>query len=118
MADTLQRLVFFKAAIASNKDSILLFEEPEAHCFPPYIAHITQEVINAETNQFFIATHSPYVLNDFMEDENTRAELAIYMADFQDGKTVVYRLSDEELNEVYNHGIDVFFNYERFTAHG
>lgn len=118
IADTLQRLVFFKAAIASNKNSILLFEEPEAHCFPPYIAQITQEIIDSETNQFFIATHSPYVLNDFMEDKNTRAELAIYMADFKDGQTVVYRLTDEELDEVYNHGIDVFFNYERFTAHG
>ena len=118
IADTLQRVIFFKTAIASNKDSILLFEEPEAHCFPPYIAQITQEIINAETNQFFIATHSPYVLNDFMEDKNTRAELAIYMADFKDGQTVVYRLTDEELDDVYNHGIDVFFNYERFTAHG
>ena len=28
VADTLQRLVFYKAAILSNKDSILLFEEP------------------------------------------------------------------------------------------
>ncbi len=118
IADTIQRIIFYKAAIASNKDSILLFEEPEAHCFPPYIAQITQEVINAETNQFFIATHSPYVLNDFMEDEETRAELAIFMADFEDGQTVVYRLSDEELNEVYIYGIDVFFNYERFTTHG
>lgn len=118
IADTLQRVIFFKIAIASNKNSILLFEEPEAHCFPPYIAHFTQEVINAETNQFFIATHSPYVLNDFMENEATRAELAIYMADFQDGQTVVYRLTDEDLIEVYNYGIDVFFNYERFTTHG
>lgn len=118
IADTLQRLIFFKAAITSNVNSVLLFEEPEAHCFPPYIAHFTQEVINAETNQFFIATHSPYVLNDFMEDEEIRAQLAIYMADFQDGQTVIYRLTDEELNEVYNYGIDVFFNYERFTAHG
>jgi len=116
IADTLQRLIFFKTAIASNKDSILLFEEPEAHCFPPYIAYFTQDVIDAETNQFFIATHSSYVLNDFLED--TKTDLAIYMVDFQDGQTVVYRLSDEELDEVYTYGIDVFFNYERFTAHG
>jgi len=116
IADTLQRIIFFKAAIASNQDSILLFEEPEAHCFPPYIAHFTQDVIDSETNQFFIATHSPYVLNDFLED--TKINLAIYMVDFQDGQTVVYRLSDEELDEIYTYGIDVFFNYERFTAHG
>lgn len=116
MADTLQRIVFFKAAIASNTDSILLFEEPEAHCFPPYIAHITQEVIVAQTNQFFIATHSPYVLNAFLEQ--SREELAIFIVDYRDGQTVINRLTDDELNEVYDYGIDVFFNYERFMQHG
>lgn len=116
MADTLQRIVFFKAAIASNTDSILLFEEPEAHCFPPYIAHITQEVIAAETNQFFIATHSPYVLNAFLEQ--SREELAVFIVDYHDGQTVINRLTDTELTEVYDYGIDVFFNYERFTHHG
>jgi AAA15 family ATPase/GTPase len=116
IADTLQRVIFYKAAIASNKNSILLFEEPEAHCFPPYIAHFTQDVLNSETNQFFIATHSPYVLNDFLE--YNRDDVAIYMADFKDGQTVIYRLTDDEVNEVYNDGIDVFFNYERYTQHG
>jgi AAA15 family ATPase/GTPase len=115
IADTLQRLIFFKTAIASNKDSILLFEEPEAHCFPPYISHFTQEVIYSESNQFFIATHSPYVLNDFLENKETRKELAIFFADFKDGQTIINRLSDEELSEIYNYGIDVFFNYQRFT---
>ena len=117
IADTLQRVIFFKTAIASNKDSILLFEEPEAHCFPPYIAHFTQDVINSINNQFFIATHSPYVLNDFLETEETRKELAIFIADFKDGQTVINRLTDDEVNEVYDYGIDVFFNYERFTRH-
>lgn len=113
IADTLQRVIFFKTAIVSNKNSILLFEEPEAHCFPPYIAHFTQDVLNSETNQFFIATHSPYVLNDFLE--YNRDDVAIFMADFKDGQTVIYRLTDDE---VYDYGIDVFFNYERFTQHG
>ncbi len=116
IADTLQRIIFFKAAIASNESAILLFEEPEAHCFPPYIAHFTQEVIHSTTNQFFIATHSPYVLNDFLEYE--RNDVAIFMADFKDGQTVINRLTDDEVNEVYDYGIDVFFNYERFTSHG
>jgi AAA15 family ATPase/GTPase len=115
IADTLQRIVFFKAAIASNTDSILLFEEPEAHCFPPYIAHFTQEVIHSESNQFFIATHSPYVLNDFLERKLD--ELAVFFIDYQNGQTVINRLTDAELNEVYDYGIDVFFNYERFTRH-
>jgi len=113
IADTLQRIIFFKTAIASNKNSILLFEEPEAHCFPPYITHIAKEIINSESNQFFIATHSPYILDTFLE--NARADLAIFMADFKDGQTVIKRLTDAELNDVYEYGLDLFFNAELFT---
>lgn len=113
IADTLQRIIFFKAAIASNEDSILLFEEPEAHCFPPYITHIAKEIINSKSNQFFIATHSPYILDTFLE--NARADLAIFMADFKNGQTVIKRLTDSELNDVYEYGLDLFFNTELFT---
>lgn len=33
-SDTLQRMLFYHAAIVSNRDSVLVFEEPEAHAFP------------------------------------------------------------------------------------
>jgi len=113
IADTLQRIIFFKAAIVSNRDSILLFEEPEAHCFPPYITHIAREIIESKTNQFFIATHSPYILDTFLEKD--RDDLAIYMADFKNGQTVVKRLTDEQVNDVFEYGLDLFFNAELFT---
>ena len=113
IADTLQRLIFFKAAIASNRVSVLLFEEPEAHCFPPYINHIAREIIDSESNQFFIATHSPYLLDTFLEYE--RDDLAIYMADFKYGQTIIKRLTDAELNDVFEYGLDLFFNAELFT---
>lgn len=113
IADTLQRIIFYKAAIASNQDSILLFEEPEAHCFPPYITHIAREIIDSENNQFFIATHSPYILDTFLEKD--RNDLAIYMADFKNGQTVIKRLTDAELNDVFEYGLDLFFNAELFT---
>ena len=51
-ADTLQRIIFFKTAITSNTDSVILFEEPEAHSFPPFMSHITQEMIYKKDNQF------------------------------------------------------------------
>jgi AAA15 family ATPase/GTPase len=114
IADTLQRVIFYKTAIASNKNSVLLFEEPEAHAFPPYIAGITRDIIDAETNQFFIVTHSPYVITDFLEYENLRKEVAIYLFDFKNNQTVVKRLTSEEIDEVYNYDIDLFFNIERF----
>ncbi len=112
IADTLQRVIFFKTAIASNENSVLLFEEPEAHAFPPYIVHITQEIITSKTNQFFITTHSPFVVNDFLE--NAIEDMAIYFVDYRDHQTVVKRLSDEDLLKVYKYGIDLFTNIEAY----
>lgn len=112
VADSLQRLIFFKAAIKSNKDSIITFEEPEAHTYPPYIAQIAQDIIEAKTNQFFITTHSPYVVSELLA--NAQDELAIFMVDFKEGETVANRLTDEQLQEVYDDGIDLFFNNELF----
>jgi len=114
LADTLQRVIFYKTAIASNINSVLLFEEPEAHAFPPYIGNITQDIIEAKTNQFFIVTHSPFVINDFLEYEHLRRETSIYLFDFKNDQTTVKRLSDEEMDEVYNYGIDLFFNIKSF----
>ena len=114
IADTLQRVIFYKTAIASNRNSVLLFEEPEAHAFPPYIKNITQDIIDAKTNQFFIVTHSPFIVNDFLEYADLRKEVAIYLFDFQNEQTTVKRLSDKEIDEVYNYGIDLFFNIESF----
>ncbi|MDR1679704.1 MAG: AAA family ATPase [Prevotellaceae bacterium] len=114
IADTLQRLIFYKTAIASNKNSVLLFEEPETHAFPPYIQTVMQDIIDAETNQFFIVTHSPLVVNAFLEYEKLRQETSIYLFDFKNDQTIVKRLTDEELDEVYNYDVDLFFNIESF----
>lgn len=112
IADTLQRIIFFKSAVASNENSILLFEEPEAHSFPPYIVHITQQIIHSTSNQFFISTHSPYIVNDFLE--NSRYELSIFSTDFKNGETVVRKLTKEEIYDVYQYGLDLFSNNESF----
>jgi len=108
IADTLQRIMFYKTAIASNENAILTFEEPEAHSYPPYISKITTDIMHSETNQFFITTHSPYVLNEFLE--NKKDELGIYLIDFKDGETTVKGLAEDEVNKVYQFGVDLFFN--------
>ena len=114
IADTLQRIMYYKTAIASNENAILTFEEPEAHSYPPYISKITTDIIYSETNQFFITTHSPYVLNEFLE--NKRKDLAIYLVDFESGETSVKGLTEEEIEQVYQFGVDLFFNAEIFLA--
>lgn len=112
IADTLQRMIFFKTAILSNQNSILLFEEPEAHCYPPYIAELSQEIIEAETNQFFIATHSPVIINEFLDDAFD--ETAIYMVGYEDNQTIVNQLSEDQKMKVLTQGVDLFFNSEYF----
>lgn len=112
IADTLQRVIFYKTAIASNQNSVLIFEEPEAHAFPPYIIHITREIIEAKSNQFIISTHSPYILDYFLE--NAIDELSIFMVDYKDGETVANKLSNEDMEDIQRYGIDLFTNYETF----
>lgn len=112
VADTLQRIIFYKAAIASNNNSVLLFEEPEAHSFPPYMAHLTQEIIYKKDIQFFIATHSPFILNDLLE--NAQEELAVFNVDYQNEQTKLKQLSRSELYEVFQNGVDLFTNNETF----
>jgi AAA15 family ATPase/GTPase len=116
LADTLIRLMFFKTAIESNKNTVLLFEEPEAHMFPPYISKFTTDVMYGENNnQYFIATHSPFVLSDFMEKLD-KVELAIYVVRYkkETGETLIDRLNEKELHEAAQFGYDFFMNLENF----
>ncbi|TAN21117.1 MAG: hypothetical protein EPN37_00705 [Chitinophagaceae bacterium] len=113
IADTLQRIIFYKTAIASNNNSILLFEEPEAHSFPPYMTYITQEMIHNTDNQYFITTHSPFILNDLLE--NAKEELAVFMVHYENFETRARQLTNDELNKVYQNGVDLFTNYESFV---
>jgi AAA15 family ATPase/GTPase len=114
VADTLQRIIFYKTAVASNKNSVLLFEEPEAHAYPPYISEFTHEVIKAVTNQFFVVTHSPLIVEQFLTDAID--DLGIFMVDFNDGQTVVESLTEDEIKEVYRYGMDLFFNGDSYLV--
>lgn len=113
IADTLQRLIFYKAAIMSNQNSVLLFEEPEAHCFEPYILEFTNEVkYNENDNQFFIVTHSDFIIQEFLRDEETRKDTQIYLVNNVDGKTEVKKLDAEKNEDVYEYNMNVFFNFD------
>lgn len=114
LADSLQRLIFYKAAIESNTDKVICFEEPEAHTFPPYISNIVNDIISGDSNQFFITTHSPYVLNSLLESAGDG--LAVYVVDMENNKTVVRRLTDEELQNAYDNGMDMFYNLEAYLG--
>jgi len=71
------------------------------------------DIIDAKTNQFFIVTHSPLVVNAFLEYEKLRKETSIYLFDYKNDRTTAKRLTDEEMELAYEYG-DVFFNLENF----
>ena len=119
VADTLQRLIFYLAAIESNTNSVLLFEEPEAHTFPEYTALLGDKIATDAANQYFIATHSLYLASEIMEtmlrDQKNPSELAIFLTYYEDYQTKLYQLSDEEVRNIRRDGIDVFYNLSHYT---
>ncbi|MDZ4821946.1 MAG: AAA family ATPase [Flavobacteriales bacterium] len=110
--DTVRRMLYHMAAIHSNKDAVILFEEPEAHSFPPYIDELAANIAEDQSNQYFITTHSPYMMGRLMSNMTKASELAIFYTYWQDYQTKVKKLTQKEVDHIYNSGADIFFNIE------
>ena len=114
LADSLQRLIFYKSAIESNHGKVICFEEPEAHTFPPYISSVVNDILASIDNQFLITTHSPYILSSLLEEAGD--DLAVFVVDIERNATVVRRLTEAQLQEAYDNGMDMFYNIEAYTG--
>lgn len=113
-SDTLQRIIFYLAAVYSNKNSILTFEEPESHAFPYYTKYLAELIaLDKNNNQFFISTHNPYFLLSVLE-KSQKDDVAVFITFFEKYQTKVKILSEKEKEEILDGKIDVFFNIERF----
>jgi AAA15 family ATPase/GTPase len=114
-SDTLRRIIFYTMAIASNKDSILVFEEPESNAFPYYTKYLGERIALDETNQFFIATHNPYLLSAIIEKAR-KEDVQVFITFFKNFETHVKSLIPDEVVELM--GADPFFNLDRFIEEG
>ena len=112
--DTFQRILYYLAAIESNKNSVLLFEEPEAHSYPPYIQMLSERIIDDKDNQYFITTHSPFVVEKMLERAGSSDDVKIFVTYFEDYQTKVHELTKSEIEEVISNGVDLFFNMEAY----
>jgi len=111
-SDTLQRIIFYLCAVLSNKDSVLVFEEPESHAFPYYTKYLAEMIaLDEKNNQYFISTHNPYFLLPILE-KAPKEDVAVFITDFKDYQTKVKPLTAEEMEEIME--IDVFSNLERY----
>ena len=111
-SDTLQRLTFYTAAILTNKNSSLIFEEPESHSFPNHTKYLAEQVaLDENGNQYFIATHNPYFLMALLSKAG-RDEIAINIVYYSDYQTRVKTLPPEDLPELFE--LNIFSNLERY----
>ena len=111
-SDTLRRIIFYMAAILSNKDSVLIFEEPESHAFPYYTKYLAELIaLDERKNQYFMSTHNPYFLLPLLE-KCPKDEVAVSITDYEDYETKVRPLTDDQIKELTE--IDIFSNLESF----
>ncbi len=117
-ADTLQRFGFYLAAMQSNEQSVLLFEEPESHSYPAYVTQLGERIAASSTNQYFITTHSPYLFSEVLDRmvpyENRGPELAVFVVYYESFETKVRELSDSEVRDIRHDAFDSFYNLDRF----
>ena len=112
-SDTLQRIVFYSTAIDSNADSILVFEELESHSFPYYTKFLGEKIAFDTSNQYFIATHNPYLLLAILEKAK-RESVNVFITYFRDHQTKVKSLNADHISELMSY--DPFFNLEGFIG--
>lgn len=110
-SDTLRRIIFYTVAIASNKDSVLVFEEPESNAFPYYTKYLGERIALDQTNQFFIAAHNPYLLSAIIE-KGRKDDVQVFITYFKDFQTRVKPLTPDQVGELME--ADPFFNMDRF----
>lgn len=110
---SMQRLIYYLVAVASNSEAVLLFETPESQIFPGVLGPLTRQIAGSRTNQFLITTHSPVLLADFLRF--CRSDLVVFVLTNVDYQTQVRRLDDNQLMDIVNFGIDIFTNNELFT---
>ena len=112
-SDTFQRLVFYMAALRTNSDSVLVFEEPEAHAFPYYTKYLAERIVlDDRGNQYFVSTHNPYFLLPILET-TLSDDVAVFITYYDAYRTQIRQLSLDDLARISDE-IDVFANIEMF----
>ncbi len=111
-SETLLRVTFYLAAILSNKESVLIFEEPEAHAFPYHTKYLAELIaLDQQDNQYFISTHNPYFLLPILE-KAPKDEISIHIIHYEDYETKAKELTEKDMEELGE--LDLFSNLDRY----
>lgn len=110
-SDTLQRIIFYYAILETNKDSIIVLEEPESHIFPFYNEQLALLIAN-NSNQFFIATHNPYFMN-MLINKTPSEDLRVFKVTYENYETKAKPIDKTILQNFIINDNDILLNIDR-----
>ena len=106
----------FKRYVETDHAEIFL-EEPENNLFPPTQSRLVDWLLSKTIGEqgacLFVATHSPYMMTAFLEKDLKDFHLFL---EKREGKlSTVVTASEMDVQEIYDDGIDVYYNIESYT---
>jgi AAA15 family ATPase/GTPase len=113
LSESLQRIIFYTAIVLGNKNMVVALDMPEAHMHPPHVKKLAELIARDENNQYFITTYNPYLLMSLIE-KTPKDELNVFLTYKDRNETKVKTLANEQIEEVLDMDVDVFFNLDKF----
>ena len=95
----------------------VFLEEPENNLFPPTQSRLVDWLLKKTEGEhgasLFVATHSPYMMTAFLERELN--DFRLFFEKKEGHQSTVVTATEADVQEIYDDGIDVFFNIESYT---
>ncbi len=103
-----------------NEHNEMFLEEPEDNLFPitqcQLVNWLLESVVDPKRDDvLFVATHSPYVLNQMLKMRPPKMNIYFTYPISEEGLYDVRVLSEEGYSEVYDNGVDLFLNFEAYV---
>lgn len=114
ISETLQRIIFYMLAIETNKNSVIVLDEPESNTFPMYTKQLAELMALDKSNQYFIATHNPYLLGSLVGKTPIK-DLAVFVTQMKDYETTALPVTTKKLSTILDSGIDIYFNLNKLV---
>ena len=93
----------------------MFLEEPEENLFPTTQQILMRTLLNQlrrqKGNTLFISTHSPYILDVLLERE--QYDFGLFYIRSSEGGSVVKTATEADVQDMFEDGVDAFFNIER-----
>ena len=112
VSETLQRSTFYTAALKTNRNAVIVLEEPETHSFPHHVNHLGERVaLEGTNNQYFITTHNSDFLMGLLE-KSMVGQLAINVVYSRGHKTRATQIPSSDFPDLFE--FDVIANLDRY----